>query len=115
LLESKVQLGRDRLETSETELRKAADQALRSFDDTLAELVKSRTAKNAAQLKQMVDPAAWVWAESHALAFVRHVSDVKRLDMLGHETHVILQGKAVLRGAENLLMDIAKLEAEARQ
>jgi hypothetical protein len=114
LLESKIGLGTNRIESSEVELRHAVDEAFRAFWAALSALRDNRTAKHLARLKEMVGPEQWTWAEVHALSFVRFASDLMPLDMLGDQSAAMLRAGAVKKAAEELLMDIAKLEAEMR-
>jgi hypothetical protein len=112
LLEAKLLQGKSRLETAHATLRHAAVQGLRSFDFALAELRDERNAKNMGRLKEMVGEQAWPLAETPARIFAAHIADVKRIDLLGHQSRLMLQGPGTRQAAENLLIDIAELEAE---
>lgn len=112
LLGSRIEQGLLRLESLKGELRHAAEEALRSFWSELSPLRDSRTAANLASLKKLVNPEQWPWAESHALLFIQFASDVVPLDRLGDQAHDLLRTGAVRQAAEQLLMDIAKLETE---
>ena len=112
LLGSKIELGRNRLESVKVELRRAADEALRAFCGGLSALRDARRSKHLARLKEMVGPEQWRWAEQHALSFVRFASDLMPLDTLGDQAAMMQRSGAVKKAAEHLLMDIAKLEAE---
>lgn len=113
LLGSKIEAWRNRLDSSKAELQRATAEALERFQRALAALRDSRNAENLARLKELVDPEKWQWAETHAAAFIRYASDVTALDMLGDQSAMMLRGGAVGKAAENLLMDIAKLQALA--
>ena len=113
LLDSRIEQGRNRLESSEGELRHAADEAFRSFWQAITTLRDARQAKNLARLKEMVNPEQWPWAEPLAVSFIRFASDMVPLDLLGDQAYHLLQVGAVRKAAEHLLVDIAKLEGEA--
>jgi hypothetical protein len=63
-------------------------------------------------LKKLVEPEQWPWAQLHAGSFVQYVSDLMAIKWLGYQARNLLDNGAVQAGAEQLLMDIAKLEAE---
>jgi len=113
LLGSRIESGRNRLESAKEELQRATAKALDRFQRALAALLDSRNAENLARLKKLVPADKWMWAETHAKAFIRYASDVIPLDMLGDQAAAMLRGGAVQKAAEHLLMDIAKLETEA--
>jgi hypothetical protein len=113
LLTSKIDKARSQLESSEVDLRYAAEEAHRSFGKALSSLLKDRQAQHLDRLRQMLEPAQWVWAEAHALAFIGHTRDMMLLNSLGHQTGVMQHRGTPRQLAESLLMDIAKLEAEA--
>jgi hypothetical protein len=114
LLESKIEQGRNRLESAEPELRQAVEGAYKSFSRALSALVDARRAGYIARLKEMVAPEQWPWAETHALSFIRQTPDLLSLDMLGDQAARMLQARDARKAAENLLMDISKLEGFSR-
>lgn len=115
ILSAKIESGRTRLKGAEAELRTSADQGFQSFWRALSQLRDLRNAGNLARLKRLVQADKWPWAETHAKVFIQYASDIVPLDMLGDQAAMMLRAGAVGRAAENLLMDIAKLEAEARR
>jgi hypothetical protein len=112
VLERKLEHSRGAIESAEAELEHVAVEAMRSFHSELSDLRGARQAKNLAILKKLVAPEQWPWAEMHALNFVRYASDLAVIKWLGYQARNLLDNGAVQAGAEQLLMDIAKLEAE---
>jgi hypothetical protein len=112
LLSSKIEKARGQLESSESELRQRVEETHRSFCQALSALLDARKTKHLDRLKEMVEPAQWVWAEAHATAFIWHTPDLQLLDSLGGKTAMLVRSGTPRKAAENLLDDIAKLEAE---
>jgi hypothetical protein len=80
-------------------------EALRSFHHDRSHLRGVREAKNLTALKKLVAPELSMWAKPHA-------ADVMPIDMLGDHAGYLLRSGAVQDSPEDLLMNIAKLEAE---
>jgi hypothetical protein len=112
LLDSRIELGRGRLDSAEAELRHALDEAFRAFWPALTALRDTRNADNLAILKKMVgaDPKKWMWAEAHAKQFIRFASNIGPIDTLGDQAAAMLRSGAIRKAAESLLMDIVTLE-----
>jgi hypothetical protein len=115
LLERKLEQGRNQMESAKSELRHAAEECLRSFWPALTELRAARSAKNLSILKELVSPEKWPYAETHALTFLRFAADLITIEFLGDQAARMLRGSNVQQAAEAILLDVAKLEAEARQ
>jgi hypothetical protein len=113
LLTSKIDKARGQLERSEVELRQRVDAAHGCFGRALTELLNARQTKHLAHLKAMVEREQWMWCEAHAIAFIQRTPDLLLLNRLGDSTATLLYSGAPRKLAEHLMMDIAKLEAEA--
>jgi hypothetical protein len=112
VLEKKVEHGCNAMESAEAELQYATNEAFRSFDRELSDLRSAREGRHLAALKKLVHDEKWPWAQPHAMSFVRFTADLAALEWLGYQARQLLGNGAVQDAAENLLMDIAKLEAE---
>jgi hypothetical protein len=71
------------------------NEALRSLGRDLSELRGASEAKNLAALKKLVAPEQWLWAEPHAISFVRFAADLMPIDVLGDHAGFLLRGSAV--------------------
>jgi hypothetical protein len=112
LLDSRIEQGRNRLESSKGELHCAAQEAFKSFWEALTILRDTRQARNLDRLKVLVAPDQWPRAEALAVSFVRLAKDMTPLDLLGDHANNLLRAGAVRQAAEALLQDITALEAE---
>jgi hypothetical protein len=112
LLGARIEQGRKRIESIELELRQQVEETHRSFGKALSALLTARQTKHLNRLKEMVEPAQWPWCEVHATAFIGHTPDLLLLNTLGEKTTNMLRSGTPRRVAENLLMDISKLEGE---
>jgi hypothetical protein len=65
-----------------------------------------------AALKKLCNDEQWPWAQQHAAAFVRFVSDLVGIEWLGHQARVLLENGRLAEAAEQLLKDTQALEAE---
>jgi hypothetical protein len=113
LLESKGEQGRKQLESARSELRRAVQEGFGAFWPALTALREARTARLLATFKEMGEPEKWPYAETHARSFLRFAVDLIAIEFLGDQAALHLSGSRVQQAAEQLLMDVAKLESEA--
>jgi len=113
LLESKGEQGRNQLERARSELRRAVQEGFGAFWPALTALRDARTATLLATFQEMVEPEKWPYAETHARSFLRFSVDLMTIEFLGDQAALHLSGSRVQQAAEQLLMDVARLEGEA--
>jgi hypothetical protein len=112
LLERKVEQGRHQLESARSELLLAVREGFGAFWPALTALRDARTERLLATFKEMVEPEKWVFAETHARSFLRFSVDLIAIEFLGDQAALHLSGGRAQQAAEQLLTDVAKLEAE---